>query len=102
MGYVWISILILFVTTYFTRMLPLVLCKGTIKNRFIKSVLAYLPYAVLTSLIFPEIFEISGMGFIPGLAGLIVAVFLAYIDKGLVMVLAGSTIVSYIFMLLRF
>lgn len=101
MGYVWISILILFVTTYFTRMLPLVLCKGNIKNKFIKSVLAYLPYAVLTSLIFPEIFEIKGMGLIPGLAGFIVALFLAYIDKGLVMVLAGSTIVSYIFMLLK-
>lgn len=102
MSYVWIGILILFVTTYFTRMLPLVLCKGNIKNKLLKSILAYLPYAVLTSLIFPEIFEIKGMGFIPGLVGLLVGIFIAYKDKGLVLVLAGATVASYACMLLKF
>ena len=76
--YVWICILILFVTTYFTRLLPFIFFKGDIKNKFISSTLAYLPYAVLTSMMFPEVFEQDGMGIIPAIAGFIVAVVLSY------------------------
>lgn len=98
--YVWICVLILFVTTYFTRMLPLILCKNQIKNPFLGSLLAYLPYAVLTAMIFPEVFE-TQMGVIPGIVGFFVAVFLAYKNKNLVTVLAVSIVATYIFMRLN-
>lgn len=97
--YLWGGILILFVTTYFTRMLPLVLCKKQIENKFIKSVLAYLPYAVLTSMMFPEVFE-QKIGLIASIMGLIVAVLLSYFNKSLIVVLVFSTLVGYVFMLL--
>ncbi len=99
--YVWICILILFVTTYFTRLLPFIFFKGDIKNKFISSTLAYLPYAVLTSMIFPEVFEQNGMGIIPAVVGFIVAVVLSYKNKSLIIVLAAATIATYLFMLIN-
>lgn len=99
--YIWICILILFVTTYFTRLLPFVFFKGDIKNKFISSTLAYLPYAVLTSMIFPEVFEQNGMGIIPAVVGFIVAVVLSYKNKSLIIVLAAATIATYLFMLIN-
>lgn len=99
--YVWICILILFATTYFTRLLPFIFFKGDIKNKFISSTLAYLPYAVLTSMMFPEVFEQNGMGIIPAIVGFIVAVVLSYKNKSLIIVLAAATIATYLFMLIN-
>ena len=98
--YVWICILILFVTTYFTRMLPFIFCKKQIQNTFIKSLLAYLPYAVLAAMLIPEVFNAS-YGLIPGILGFITAVVLAYFDKSLVIVLAVATVITYTAMMLH-
>ena len=96
--YVWIGIIILFITTYFTRMLPLIFCKKPIQNTFFKSLLAYLPYAVLTSMLIPEVFQ-APYGVLPGILGFIIAIVLAYLEQSLVVVLAVSTIITYIAML---
>lgn len=96
--YVWLGVLILFVTTYFTRMLPLVFCKKPIQNTFFKSLLAYLPYAVLTAMLIPEVFQ-GSYGLIPGILGFIVAIILSYLDQSLIVVLAVSTLVTYITMI---
>lgn len=96
--YAWLGVLILFVTTYFTRMLPLIFCKKPIQNTFLKSLLAYLPYAVLTSMLIPEVFQ-GSYGVIPGILGLIVAVVLSYLDQSLIVVLAVSTVVTYVTMI---
>jgi len=42
--------------TYLIRMLPLVLAKKKIKNKYILSFLYYVPYAVLTAMTIPGIF----------------------------------------------
>lgn len=96
--YAWIGVLILFITTYFTRMLPLVFCKKPIQNVFFKSLLAYLPYAVLTAMLIPEVFQ-GSYGMVPGILGFIVAVILSYLDQSLIVVLAVSTIVTYVTMI---
>lgn len=96
--YMWICALILVATTYFTRMLPLFFCKKQIQNTFLRSLLAYLPYAVLTSMMIPEVFQ-GSYGVIPGVLGFIVATVLAYLDQSLVVVLGVSTLVTYITML---
>ncbi len=98
--YVWVCVLILFVTTYFTRMLPFIFCKKQIQNKFIRSLLAYLPYAVLTSMLIPEVFRAS-YGLIPGILGFIVAVVLAYFEQSLVVVLSVATVVTYVSMMLH-
>ena len=43
--------------TYLVRMLPLVLMKGRIRNRFLLSMLHYIPYAVLSVMTIPAIFS---------------------------------------------
>ena len=43
--------------TYLVRMLPLVLMKGRIRNRFLLSMLHYIPCAVLSIMTIPAIFS---------------------------------------------
>ena len=81
--------------TYLIRVIPLVLCRGEIKNRFFKSFLAYVPYAVLGAMTFPEIFFSTG-DLTSGIAGTIVALLLAFFDRGLLTVAVGACIVSFI------
>lgn len=46
--------------TYLVRMLPLVLVRGKIKNRFVRSFLYYVPYSVLTAMTLPGILFSTG------------------------------------------
>ena len=50
-----IYIAVMAIVTYLVRMLPLVFMKKKIENRFIKSFLYYVPYAVLAAMTFPAI-----------------------------------------------
>lgn len=46
----WIYLFIMFAVTYLVRVLPLVVFRKKITNRFVRSFLAYIPYAVLAAL----------------------------------------------------
>ena len=46
--------------TYLIRMLPLMLFRKKITSRFVKSVLYYMPYAVLTAMTIPAVFTSAG------------------------------------------
>ena len=48
----WIYLLIMFAVTYLVRVLPLVVFRKKITNRFVRSFLAYIPYAVLAAMTF--------------------------------------------------
>ena len=52
---IYIYILVMAVTTYLVRALPLTLLKKPIHNRFLKSFLHYVPTACLTAMTFPAI-----------------------------------------------
>ncbi|MEG2038358.1 MAG: AzlD domain-containing protein [Oscillospiraceae bacterium] len=78
-------ILVMAGVTYLIRMLPLALFKQKIKSKFVQSFLYYVPYAVLGAMTFPEILS-STACFCSALVGLIVAVILAYREKGLLTV----------------
>ena len=56
--YVYIAVMAL--TTYLVRMLPLTLFQKEIKNRFLRSFLAYVPCACLTAMTFPAILSETG------------------------------------------
>ena len=64
--------------TYLIRAVPLVLCRGEVSNRFLRSFLAYVPYAVL------------------GAAGTITALVLAFCRKGLLTVALGACAASFL------
>ena len=83
-------LIVMSLVTYLVRMLPLVLVKKKIKNKFILSFLHYIPYAVLTVMTIPAVFYATS--FVPALIGFIIAVSLAYFEKPLVLVAAAASI----------
>ena len=76
-------------TTYLIRLLPILFIRKKIKNRFIRSFLYYIPYAVLTVMTVPAIF-FSTDYLLSAILGTVVAVILAYFKKGLVTVASGA------------
>lgn len=85
--------------TYFIRAVPLVLCKGEVTNQFVRSFLAYVPYAVLGAMTFPAIFY-STDGLISAMAGTVVALILAFYRKGLLTVAVGACVISFLMQIL--
>ena len=81
-SYLIIAIAIMAVVTYATRVLPLILCRGKIKNKYIKSFLLYMPYGVLAAMIFPAILY-STATLVSAIVGMCVALILSYMKKGL-------------------
>lgn len=77
--------------TYLIRMVPLVLFKSKIKNRYVLSFLHYIPYAVLSVMTIPAIFYATG-SMTSALAGFIAAMVLAYMGKSLLTVAALSSV----------
>ena len=75
--------------TYLIRALPLVLFRKKIENRFISSFLYYIPYAVLAAMTIPAIFSSTG-NIYSALAGLAVALVVAFFEKSLVTVALSS------------
>ena len=82
---VWIYILVMAVVTYLIRMLPFTLIRGRVKSRFLRSLLYYIPYAVLAAMTFPSIFYATG-NTLTAAAGTAVALVLAYFRMPLIVV----------------
>jgi len=76
-------------TTYLVRMLPLVLVKGRITNRFLLSFLHYIPYAVLSVMTIPAIFSATG-DLRTAAAGFVTALVLAWRGRSLLTVAAAA------------
>ncbi|MBE6906949.1 MAG: AzlD domain-containing protein [Ruminococcaceae bacterium] len=88
--YILTAIFVMALVTYIPRMLPLVFMKRKIQNRFVKSLLEYVPYAVLAAMTIPDILYATS-GIVSALIGLAAALILAYSGKGLLTVALGST-----------
>ena len=80
--------------TYLIRMLPLVLIKEKIKNKFLLSFLLYIPYAVLTVMTIPAVFT-STAHIISAVFGFAAALIVAWRGKSLPVVaaVAGGAVV---------
>lgn len=88
-------ILVMAGVTYLIRMTPFVLFRKKIKNRFIRSLLHYLPYAVLSAMVIPGVFSSTG-SVLTASAGLAVACLLAFFDRSLIIVALGASAAAYI------
>ena len=98
---IYIGILVMAVTTYLIRLLPLLLVRGRIRSRFLRSFLHYVPVACLTAMTFPAILYATDH-MVSGAFGLAVAVLLALKNKSLVTVaVAGCVCVFLMEQLLR-
>ena len=80
-----IYILVMAGVTYLIRMLPLTLVRGKIESPFVKSFIFYVPYAVLSAMTIPAIFY-STSSLLSAIAGLAVAIILAFFGKSLLTV----------------
>ncbi len=94
-NYYLYGIAIMAIITYIIRVLPITLFQKEIKSKFIQSFLYYVPYAVLASLTFPAIFTATGNE-ITSIAGTLVALILAYFNKGLVIVAIGAVVTALV------
>lgn len=77
--------------TYLIRMLPMVLIRRKIQNRFLLSFLYYIPYAVLTVMTIPAIFYSVGSWYAAA-AGFTVAILLSLRERSLATVAAFSSL----------
>lgn len=81
----FLYLIIMASVTYLVRMLPLVLCRRKIENRFVKSFLYYIPYAVLSVMTVPGILYSTGH-ILSAVCGTVVALLFAYKKKSLITV----------------
>ncbi len=95
MSKILISIFLMALVTYLPRVLPMVLFNKKIESKRFQAFLHYVPFAVLASMTIPDIFYSTSM-LISGIIGSAVAIFLAYKEKGLVIVASGAIIAVYI------
>ncbi len=84
----WIYILVMFAVTYLVRVLPLLVFRKPIENRFIKSFLYYVPYVTLAVMTFPAITEAT-QNPIAGYAALLVGLIAAWFGANLFLTAAG-------------
>lgn len=90
-----IYILVMAGVTYLIRMLPFTLFRRKIKSKFIRSVLYYIPYAVLSAMTFPAIFYSTGNS-VTAAVGTAVAVILAYFKLPLIVVSLAACVAAFI------
>lgn len=91
----YIYLLVMAGITYLIRMVPLVLVKEKINNKYILSFLYYIPYAVLSAMTVPAIFY-STSSPISASFGFVVALILAYFGRSLLTVAALSSVAVFI------
>ena len=86
---IYIYILVMAVTTYLIRAIPLTLLKKPIRSRFVRSFLHYVPTACLTAMTFPAILYATE-NMVSGVVGLLVGAVLALARKSLIVVAVAS------------
>ena len=93
--YILSCIFIMAIVTYIIRVTPMVLFRKKIKNKWIQSFLYYVPYVVLAAMTFPAVFFSTGST-LSAVGGLIVAVILAYLRRGLLTVACGAALTAFV------
>lgn len=82
MNNIYAYILLMAITVFLIRVLPLTILRKPIKNKFIKSFLYYVPYVTLSVMTFPAIVDATSNP-IAGLISLIIGIIAAYKNLGL-------------------
>lgn len=92
---VYVYIILMAVVTYLIRMLPLVIMRRPIKNRFFRSFLYYVPFVTLSVMTFPAILSATGSPLL-GFVGLSIAIILSLFNLALPIVAFVSCIGVYV------
>ena len=89
------AIILMALFTYLVRALPMLLINKPIQSVFIRSVLHYIPYAILASMTVPYIFYATGNPLSAGV-GTAIALILAWFNRSLITVSMIAVVGAYI------
>ena len=92
-----IYILLAIVITNLIRVTPMVLIKGQIHNRFVRSFLYYVPYVTLAVMTFPDMILATPTPW-PGIVALLAGIIAAWFRLGLFPVAAICCVIVYLLM----
>lgn len=90
-----IYIVVMAGVTYLIRMIPFTLFRKQIQSRFVRSLLYYLPYAVLSAMTIPAIFYSTG-DITTAVVGTLVAIVLAYLRQPLIVVALAASASAFV------
>lgn len=91
MIYIFLAIIV----TNLIRVTPMVLIKGQIQNRFVRSFLYYVPYVTLAVMTFPDM-VLTTPTLLPGAVALLAGIIAAWRRLGLFPVAAICCIIVYL------
>ena len=100
-SYIILCIVVMATVTYLIRAIPMVVFRKKIQNRFVVSFLYYVPYVVLAAMTFPAVFSSTSSPF-SALAGCIIALVLAFFNRGLLTVAVGAALAAFITQIIVF
>ena len=100
-SHILLYIAVMAIVTYLIRAIPMVVFRKKIQSRFIQSFLYYVPYTVLAAMTFPAVWS-STASVWSSVGGCIVAVLLAYCEKGLLTVATGGVVCAFLINLIGF
>lgn len=96
---IFLYILTMAVITYLIRMLPMTIFRKKIRSRFIKSVLFYIPYSILSAMTFPAVFYSTG-DVMSAVIGTIVALILAFFKMPMIVVALSASATALLYTLI--
>ena len=88
-------ILVMAGVTYLVRMAPFVLFRKKIRSRYFRSLLFYMPYAVLSAMVIPSVFSSTG-SLLTAAVGFFAAVILALLNRSLIVVAIGASLAAFL------
>ena len=88
-------IVIMIIVTNLIRVVPIILIRGRIRNRFLRSFLYYVPYVTLAVMTFPAIIEATQSS-LAGVLALLMGIIAAICGLGLFPVAAICCIVVFV------
>lgn len=94
-AYILSAIGVMAAVTYLIRLIPMVVFRKKIKNKWIQSFLYYVPYVVLSAMTVPAVFSSTGSVY-SATAGFTIALILAYFKRGLLTVAVGAALTAFI------
>ena len=92
---VLVYVLVMALTTYLVRMIPMTAFRKRIRSRFARSFFYYIPYAVLAAMTLPAILY-STDEMLPALVGLAVAVGLSLANCSLIVVSLAACVAAFL------
>ena len=89
--YFVVGLILMALTTYLVRAVPLVLMRKPVKSRFLRSFFHYVPYSVLAAMAFPAVIYATG-NTTSGIAATLVCILLSFFRLPLPVVAAGGAV----------